>query len=210
MALGTFVKVSRVNNLSDARYCAGMGVDIIGFNLVPESLHHMAPEKFSEITNWLSGVDFAGEFEALSAAEILQLAKAYHLQFIQISHPDLVPKLSHQPVPLILKVNMDKPQDMNTLSNTMEQYKEQVTWFLFESEKEAYQEDKLAEILRLAANFPVLLGYGLQANNVNQLIKKSPIGGIALMGEEELRAGYKDFDKLAEILELIEVDDFED
>ena len=33
MALNTLTAVTEINNLSDARYCAGMGVDIIGFNL---------------------------------------------------------------------------------------------------------------------------------------------------------------------------------
>ena len=33
MGLKTLVKVSEVNNLSDARYCAGMGVEMIGFSL---------------------------------------------------------------------------------------------------------------------------------------------------------------------------------
>ena len=28
-----FVKIRGVNNLSDARYCSGMMVDVIGFNL---------------------------------------------------------------------------------------------------------------------------------------------------------------------------------
>lgn len=210
MALGTFVKVSKVNNLSDARYCAGMGVDVIGFNLVPETRHYMSPEKYSEITEWLSGVEFAGEFENLSASEILQLTKAYRIQFIQISNASLVADLSDQPVPLILKVNMDKVKDVSSLRSVLEANKEHISYFLFESDQEAYEESTLQEILSLAADFPVLLGYGVTTDNVHKLITGSPINGIALMGEEELRAGYKDFEKLAEILELIEVDEFED
>ena len=34
MSLQTFVKVGEITNLSDARYCAGMGVDLLGFNVV--------------------------------------------------------------------------------------------------------------------------------------------------------------------------------
>lgn len=210
MALGTFVKVSKVNNLSDARYCAGMGVDVIGFNLVPETLHYMSPEKYSAITEWLSGVEFAGEFEDLSASEIMKLTRAYNIQFIQISNPSLISGLADQPVPLILKLDMDKTKDVSSLRAVLEANKEYISYFLFESEQEAYEEEKLQEILSLAADFPVLLGYGVTAGNVHQLIADSPVSGIALMGEEELKVGYKDFEKLAEILELIEVDEFED
>lgn len=38
MALKTFVKISGVNNLSDARYCAGMGVNQLGFNIEDKHL----------------------------------------------------------------------------------------------------------------------------------------------------------------------------
>jgi phosphoribosylanthranilate isomerase len=34
MPLKTFVKVGCITNLSDARYCAGMGVDMLGFRAV--------------------------------------------------------------------------------------------------------------------------------------------------------------------------------
>jgi phosphoribosylanthranilate isomerase len=63
MALKTFVKVSTVNNLSDARYCAGMYVNWLGFNLEESSPDYLSPEKFTEITEWLSGLEYVGEFE---------------------------------------------------------------------------------------------------------------------------------------------------
>ena len=63
MALKTFVKISAINNLSDARYCAGMGVDMLGFALEPTNPDSISPEKYTEIIGWLSGVKFVGEFE---------------------------------------------------------------------------------------------------------------------------------------------------
>lgn len=210
MALETFVKVSKVSNLSDARYCAGMGVDVIGFNLVPGTPNFIEPDKYQEITEWLAGVDFAGEFEGLSASEILEQLKKYNIQYIQLNDPSLISPLSLQPVPVIFKIDMDKTQDFSAVQALLEQYQEQVAYFLFESERESFDEQQQNELLKLAKSFPVILGYGVTANNVSELIHRSDIKGIALLGEEEIRAGYKDFDKLAEILELIEVDEFED
>ncbi len=37
MALKTIVKVGNITNLSDARYCAVMGVDMLGFCLNKQS-----------------------------------------------------------------------------------------------------------------------------------------------------------------------------
>ena len=53
--LKTKVKVSSIENLSDARYCAGMGVEWLGFPLA------MPVEKLEEIRNWLAGVQIVGE-----------------------------------------------------------------------------------------------------------------------------------------------------
>ena len=53
MALKTFVKVSGINNLSDARYCSGMEVNQLGFSIEPSSPNYTDPEKFKEIKGWL-------------------------------------------------------------------------------------------------------------------------------------------------------------
>ena len=209
MALQTFVKVSKVNNLSDARYCAGMGVDLIGFNLVPDTPHFVPAEKFKEITEWLAGVAFAGEFERVSADEIVELAASYPLQYIQISNAALIPFLENQSVPLILKINMEEKPDVAAIEQLLKENEGKVSYFLLESEQDAYQQEVLDKLLALASRFPILLGYGLTPENALEIIDGSEIKGIALMGEEEIRAGYKDFEKLADMLEVLEMDEFD-
>lgn len=210
MALKTFVKVSKVNNLSDARYCAGMGVNIIGFNLVPGTPNFVTPEQFSEITEWLSGVDFAGEFEGLPVDEILRLTKEHQLQYIQVQDPSLLSGLAEQELPLILKIDMDQGIDFSTLSADLQEHKDKIAYVLFESPQEAYEPAVLEKILTLATEYPVLLGYGITPANISDVLNTHPIKGVALFGEEEIRVGYKDFEKLAEMLELLEADEFEE
>ena len=50
--LKTQVKVSSITNLSDARYCAGMGVDLLGFPIQEISL-----EKFTEILKQILAIN---------------------------------------------------------------------------------------------------------------------------------------------------------
>ncbi|WP_017731952.1 phosphoribosylanthranilate isomerase [Nafulsella turpanensis] len=209
MALQTFVKVSKVNNLSDARYCAGMGVDVIGFNLVPGTPHHMNPERFKEITEWLSGVAFAGEFEGLGTEEIQQISSSYSLQYIQITDANLIPSLAELGIPLILKIKLDENPAIASIEQLLKENRGKVSYFLLESEQDAYQQDLLDKILALAETYPILLGYGLHPGNAQDIIERSSIRGIALMGEEEIRAGYKDFEKLADMLEVLEMDEFD-
>ena len=65
MSLVTKVKAANITNLSDARYCAGMGVDWIGF-----PLSQVNPTVFSEITGWLSGPQWVVEFQTHFAASL--------------------------------------------------------------------------------------------------------------------------------------------
>ena len=55
MPLKTFVKVGCITNLSDARYCAGMGVDMLGFRAVESQENYIKPSQFQEIRGWIAG-----------------------------------------------------------------------------------------------------------------------------------------------------------
>ena len=43
--LSTIVKISQVTNLSDAGYCAGMGVEMIGFMIDEDSESYVSAQK---------------------------------------------------------------------------------------------------------------------------------------------------------------------
>ena len=62
MSLKYFVHVSSINNLSDARYCSGMMVNSLGFDLDNYSKSKLPVENINEICKWVNGVDFVGEF----------------------------------------------------------------------------------------------------------------------------------------------------
>ena len=85
MALKTTVLVNGINNLSDARYCAGMGADMMGFNLDESHGSHLTEDTFKEITGWVSGIQLVGEFEEASATKINELAFNLNLDSIQLN-----------------------------------------------------------------------------------------------------------------------------
>ena len=57
--LKTKVKVSKVTNLSEARYCAGMGVDFLSF-----PVSSVDPKTYQEITGWVAGPLFGVEIDS--------------------------------------------------------------------------------------------------------------------------------------------------
>ena len=55
MALKTLVKVGKISNLSDAWYCAGMSVDMLGFTVIASQENYVSPELFREMRGWFYG-----------------------------------------------------------------------------------------------------------------------------------------------------------
>ena len=73
MSLLLPVLVRGINNLSDARYCAGMGAQGLIFTLDPTLPGAVDAALVRELAGWVAGVELIGEFGALPAAEINRL-----------------------------------------------------------------------------------------------------------------------------------------
>lgn len=198
MALKTFVKVSTVNNLSDARYCAGMEVDLIGFNLEKDQPSYISPENYKELTEWLSGVEYVGEFETYNATNIAETLKLYTISAIQIANPSEIPALTALGLPIILKTSRENisqtPQGLN------------ISYLLITGDDNALSEEDIEAVKTLAGSYNILLGTGINEKNVESVLEQTGAKGIALQGGDELRPGYKDYDELADILEALEIE----
>jgi phosphoribosylanthranilate isomerase len=65
MALKTKVLVENITNLSEARYCASMGVHFLSF-----PAQYVDPKMYKDITGWIQGPEMAIEFSAAINNEI--------------------------------------------------------------------------------------------------------------------------------------------
>ena len=207
MALKTLVKVSEVNNLSDARYCAGMGVDLIGFTLDAEHPNLLSPENHKAITGWIEGINIVAEFDNADINYIKTALSTYKSDYIQISTPELITELKSNNIslPIILRINLKN--DLSVYRDVFETYKDLVSHFLIESETEdVLSEKSFNELKHLTRSFPIIIGFGIKSNNLEQILSTIQPIGLALKGGEEIRPGYKDFDELADILEELELD----
>lgn len=210
MALKTFVKISGINNLSDARYCAGMIVDVLGFSFEPNDPNFLSPDKYTAITEWVSGVAFAAEFDESEPEQIKEILAQYpKVGFLQVTQAAHLPVLQLLQIPILLKIDLSTT-NIAALDDLLQHSAKDVNYFLLENSDENTVSSRLEEVFRLAEAYPILLGFGLKQDNVLQIIENHPIQGIALKGGDEIKPGYKDFDDLAEILETIEVDDLEE
>lgn len=206
MALSTFVKLNSVTNLTDARYGAGMYVDLLGFDLDESSQNFMSPEQFSEISGWVSGVDFVGEFSHEFHPAISEILKKYPaISWIEYDRIEELEALVGKGYGLIYKMNLEEVRRIEPdVAKTLNQ--SGIIFHLVSIDENLSGED-LEVIKKLAADCRVILGSGITLENVQSLVDETGIYGISLSGGKELKPGLKDLDKLAEILEKLEIEE---
>lgn len=195
MALKTFVKVGDITNLSDARYCAGMEVDLLGFRFDPGS--GIDPKTFSEITGWLSGVRYVAEFQTTEPNDILRVLGQSEVDFVQIRDKRWISELSSVK-PVILEVDL---KDLNGIPAHLP-----IEYVIVSGDGEDLTEKDREVIEKMSDRYKLLLGTGFNSENVEQLVRELRLKGIAMKGSEEIRPGYKDYDELADILEALETE----
>lgn len=204
MALKTVVKVSNVTNLSDARYCAGMGVEMLGFSMDESSEHYVSPDKLSEIRGWVAGVRIVGETASTDLTEIENALAAYEPDLLQIEDTALLPDILALGLPVILKVDMAKFTH-EQLAAFLNLAPKEIEYVLLESGANVNYDDELKDVLRrLTQHERILLGMGVTAGNVNELLADIPVEGIAISGGSEDRPGFRDFGQLMDVLEVLE------
>ena len=185
MPLKTLVKVGHITNLSDARYCAGMGVDMLGFNVVEGQDRYITPKQFQEIRGWITGPLVVAQIYGLTSADALPaILEQYRPDLLELGEEELA-RLESLPLPFIL--NIEAQQTDQPFST-----------------KPAYIQilpgNSVSE-----ASIPVIVTIS-SLNQLENVLNTEGVGGIALHGGQELRPGLKTYDELADILEALETD----
>ncbi len=181
MPLKTVVKVGSITNLSDARYCAGMGVDFLGFRAVEGQENYLPPKKYQEIRGWITGPQTVAEVYGLTeAAQLDVLLEDYKPDYLEMGMAELN-LFATLPLPVILRVEGEIPPDIHLpprylLVTTLKGHGDSIPLLL--------------EVHR-PAEMPDALGEG---------------NGLALNGGSEISPGLRDYSALAEILEQLEVE----
>jgi phosphoribosylanthranilate isomerase len=197
--LKTTIKVSNLNNLSDARYCAGMGVEMLGF-----SMDELDFDKFKEMRGWLAGIQIVGETEAMNVSTILELVEKYQPDFLQISNWEDVAEIQRIGKPIVLKVDF-ATANLPALFQTTKGF---VEYFVLENSDEfgVIDDVTLSQLDAWSFHYPILLGFGVKESNANDLLEQTQLTGFALKGGNEIRPGFGDSEDLMNILEVLETD----
>lgn len=201
MKLKTLVKVGNVNNLTDARYCAGMGVDMVGFCLDEDEASYLPIDQINAITGWMSGVKIVGETKIFDIPRINSLIEELNLDYIQLDGSFNFDKYNQLNCPVIQKV-------LVLDSNVLHLYQDKVAFLLFETVDPNFDIMKIKEQLKaFSSRYPLIIGSGITAENINFILDECHLKGIELKGSHEEKPGSKDLDELANILEIIQIEE---
>ena len=206
MSLKTFVKIGKIENLSDARYCAGMMVDILGFNLEEGTEGYLSPERFKEITDWVAGVSFCGEFAHAQAAEVKLAATQYPVEYIETQNIDQLEELTDLDQELIFKLIIADNEDLTKLESSINYASEFAKFISIHLTSDSLKSEVEAILSKMDARPKLLRGYTLTHENTFEVASDTMYFGIELEGSPEDRPGFKDYGNVMDILEVLEED----
>ncbi|NOT76240.1 MAG: hypothetical protein HOP08_15030 [Cyclobacteriaceae bacterium] len=187
------IYVGRITNLSDARYCAGMGVDMLGFSIDPSSEDYVSPKTYQEIIGWVSGPKRVIEISGEPNIKWDEIMEQYKPDLIHLSYTrsnDTLPD-----IPVILELTFSEwMSDQNKLSS------------LPLSIQHVLVKDVPAEFNDTfdSSGFTILLALDSTTTEPLSHFLKAGVDGFALQGTKEEAPGLKDYDHLSRILEELD------
>ena len=74
------LKVSGISSLTDARYCAGMGVQFLSLNFDEKGSSTLEQSAFFAIRPWIEGVEWIGEYSGSDTGLLTELIASFDLK----------------------------------------------------------------------------------------------------------------------------------
>ena len=194
--LKTKVKISKVNNLTDARYFAAMGVDYLGFCCNSGTEMYCTPSKIKEITEWVSGPQFVLEFDGWQhESDIINMLSTGIGHAVNFGAFATYAATFEVPVfkDFILE-NLDESDFVG------------VDFPVIRSEKSYHQlsDNDESKIKDLAAQKRIFLDIQFKAKDLWEVLQNLSVYGLILRGGDEEKIGVKSFEELDEIFEILQ------
>ena len=195
-----FIKIRGVNNLSDARYCSGMMVNVIGFNLDANQKNGVNIDSFKAITKWIQGPKIAGEFDNMEFELIRKYLSRIDLDIIETSNPSFLAPLIDTGKEVYLKINLDSLVNEKVLFNKIKEGQTANKIVVYSPEK-SKNEKLLINLLNYTKNEQIINGFNLDLSQIDFW------PSIEIMATPEDKPGYKDYGEVMDVLEHINGED---
>jgi phosphoribosylanthranilate isomerase len=187
-----------VNNLTDARYFAAMGVDFLGFCCNTGTELYCTPSKIREITEWVEGPLFVLEFDGWQHEDEIKaildsgLGQALHVGAFSTY-------TTHFGVPLFKDIILDAIEEADLT---------QVDFPVIRSDKPfgCLSEKSLEALLTMSKTKQIFLDLPFDTSDIETLSSALPECGLIVRGGTEEKTGIKSFADLDDIFDLLSAD----
>jgi phosphoribosylanthranilate isomerase len=201
------LKASSITNLSDARYFASYGINMIGFCFDPQSANFMNPFRVKEITGWIEGPKIVGEFKNLSVEAINETIISQNLHYAQINLADISPEhATINSVPLIIEVSIVAETNFEKDTIQLEKiFRNNDLVLLNLTRITTLNENTLNDFVKnICSRCPTLIDYNFSSDNISSMVQQFNPAGICLHGSHEEKIGTKSFEALDALMSAIQ------
>ena len=210
MPLRLPVLVRGINNLSDARYCAGMGADGLVFTLDPALPGAVDRATVQELAGWVAGVELIGEFGSADPAQLLDWATACHLGRVLLHDTPPATAAPPLPFPVLRQTDLATARQAQTdphlAAELLGAAVSAPPGALLLALPAKLAPTDWPQLAALARQFPLWLGGDFAPDTLVALLEAVQPAGLVLRGGDEIRPGLRDFTELEAVFEALETD----
>ena len=198
MSLKYFVHVSSISNLSDARYCSGMMVDSLGYNLDENSNNILSIDSVKEISQWVNGVNFIAEFYNSSEEHINKILENEIFDAIQLNMENKIKNINFNDGKVLIRISNPNEINKNTNKILGENFPKTETLII-----DNLSSESINNLSYLDRKYMLIIN---PYEDISSLISKLEHKnfGLLLKGSNEIKPGLKDYDSLSWFLESID------
>ena len=211
------VKASNITNLTDARYFAAREVEWLGFPLGSggDAVDATVVKAMAE---WVDGVKIVGEFELSTADEIRRVAELVGTDAVQVGmFTPLVDVRQLAGLTVTKEIVIDPSLSESELEAQLEMYAPYCAYFLLNFSKTGIAWQDLCAGSVISISFlqknckahPILLELDCQPDELDEVMEKLSPAGLSFSGGEEEKVGFKSFDELDELLDQLEIAEYQ-
>lgn len=217
------IKICGLTQLHDARTCAGLGADYLGFIQYPESPRYVEPAVAKEILSWVTGPEVAapqpvGVFVNENASAVINRCRDVGFRIAQLhgheSSEDC--KMIHEAgIPVIKAFQVVNDASSEQLQALIQPYTNAVDHILLDTHStslwggtgESFNWRIAREISSSNSTF---LAGGISPNNVAEAVETMRPFAIDVSSSVEEAPGIKDFHKLGALFDAVRALDGQD
>jgi phosphoribosylanthranilate isomerase len=208
------IKASTISNLSDARYFAAQySVEWLGFCLDEGHEAYLSPYQLHAMKEWIEGPKIVGEFGLQDETFILEQIKSIGLDAVQLPmFSSINTDTIREQVTLLREIIIERDLSATELTARIRLIAETADLLVLDFEKTGWQYSDLGNqttigidvLQEICQKYPILLAINANASQWNEVVNKIQPKGIVLKGGTEERVGYKSFDELNDVFELLD------